>query len=451
MSIFMPYETIASAKNQSKPNVGSIWLLWGTITAVVALLIINACRYPPFNDFGEWIYQAYVAKYLLTHDLTFAMLKKWPVPNSISELIMAALMVVFSPLAAARLFLSSYVVCGSLLAIKLSRIYGGRYRGALFVLLMGLMVLPTPLWTGETNYQVGLLFLCAYMFWISQREQSFLKSLFTDAAFGVLIFFSHAICLLIFVVFILLKALQKGTLILTCVSLIPAGLLSLIYLHFYSRHENTEAELSIALHGVLGFIAYRIYMFSKLGPYANMILGSSGDFERARLIYCAGVGLNLIFCATLIVLVSKWLWTRLGTNWRSPEVLTSVVCVAIYLWNPTKVLHVATIGERFLLPAILAAVLGGPATSKLRRIAALASGSLCIFMIYWLLILPQAPLSVGIFNDAISDPGKRFELLYWHRPFLFSQSAESAEEANRTSRPPVERLGFSTSLLSEKE
>lgn len=191
------------------------------------LIIIWTGQTPYLHDFGEWFYQSRILVLQLTRpeDVAAFQWATYPVPNTLAVVIMAGLGLVFPVLASAKLFLSLLLLGWyGVLRAFVRRIYPTEGSPTLLFVLFSLLALSNFFWTGFVGYQLGLLLLTLFLCRFTPR-----MSTLELAVFGVLIFFSHAMVFLVFVLLVLLEILVTRKRPDWLLALLPAGLLSIFF------------------------------------------------------------------------------------------------------------------------------------------------------------------------------------------------------------------------------
>jgi len=132
----------------------------------------------------------------------------------------------------------------------------------------------------------------------------------------------------------------------------------------------------------------------------------------------------------------------------SPELLTGIVCGLVAIVNPAGILGISNVGERFLYPALIFAVLSFDGASILRRFAGCLSAFQVVVLLYILVTIPKGAVRGEIpASEAINHPGARYQLLFWHRPFMFLPQIEAAQAAATSGAPPTSPIAFEGSIL----
>jgi hypothetical protein len=427
---------------------GPINRLYGAFGLAVlcsVVWVLFAFPLPPLQDYGDWTYQGYLLHLLLRGLSAPVMIKPWPVPNSISDVLLALLGFVFNPTAAARTLIVLYLLSACAVVARASRDHEGRIDGTKFLLLICIGVVHAPFWTGEINYQIGLLLFVLYVVLCRENRN---PGPFSTAAYAVLIFFCHALCLGMFLVYESWRALRKGRVPQLCLALAPVILLAIWYKLADPRTELSALDTKPQLHGITDAVSYFVYQVAKSGPYHNFIFGGMGDYERAPILYWAGAATNLAFAVCVGVLFLTWV----RISWRDPlcrnEVLTALTFLFLTIADVGAFLGIANTGERLIAPALILAVI----SRRHRTVAeycgaSLASLSAVVFVCFALAGSHGSYAGVIPANDIVSDPARRLHVLFWHKPFDSAAQAEAAMQARAHGVVPTRPLGFETSLL----
>lgn len=400
------------------------------LTATLAAALNAWTTIPPLQDFNEWIYQGWIiGQILLGADIPFE-LKPWPVPNAAGQVLLGLLNLPLPPRAAGIAYATMYLAAITWLAWRLAT-RDGRVDGARFLLILLIAGINSPYWQGYANSQLGLALFMLHL--LRQRRGG--SGPAWDTLLGVALFFCHAVMLAVFATFVALRGLRERHLIRAALVLaLPFALLGWYLL----RDDNYGEEIPLFGTTVFDFVAYKAYTAAKLGPYHNMIIGGLGDADRAPLLYWAGVALNLAFALLVLLPLAFVLLRDIWRGDRSPALLTGLVCLAGFAVLPSAIFGVVNVGERLLLPAMVIALTCCRDPWRLPAILALPAPAM---IVYLFLILPATLPTAGIGHLAAHEPGQRWRLLFWHRPFQFQAQIAAAQRGE-----PI-RLGFTTSLL----
>jgi hypothetical protein len=412
---------------------------YAAIAMILALNVLDIV--PPLQDYGDWVYQGFLLKLLMAGHGVLVTFKPWPVPNALSQLILAADMFLVSPIVAAKTFICVYLVLFALLCDRLTT----ARDGSRFVLLVLLGVVNSTFWNGYVNFQLGLLIL---LFYVCLRREGRHLPLPVEMLFGVSIFFSHAICLGAFLVYVGCDSLLRRRLARGFAVLAPALLLVVWYA---LANSSTMPDVPPLGHGGLAaFASYKLYTMAKLGPYQNFIVDGVGDHTRHALLYAAGVLVNFGFALLFVVPLSLCAIAMMVQRQFTPEVMTALICFGGFLILPSTLFGIVNIGERALAVAAVLAVIAVKLPDwTLRSGAALA----CLMPLTIVSVLAG---TIGVTHDrplssaAINDPHQRNRLLFWHRAFEFLDEVQMAQRSALSGTPPTSLPGFDTSILARR-
>jgi hypothetical protein len=413
----------------------------GLLTLALALTLNIADVVPPLQDYGDWVYQGFLLKLIATGNDTIVTIKPWPVPNAISPVVLAAGMLVSSPIVAAKAFVCVYLVAFTLICHWLTATDKGQ-SDPRFILLVLLGILDSAYWSGYVNFQVGLLLL---LFYIGAHRRKQPLSLPFEILFGILIFFSHAICLGGFLLYVgwsslLRRQLARG---------ITIALPSIILLGWYVLANRTTApQIDPEGRGsVIAFAIYKVYTLAKLGPYQNFIVDGAGDYDRNVVLYYTGVVANLGFVALFVGPLFLSNIVAVARRRFTPESLTALFCLGGFLVLPSTLFGVVNIGERVLTIGIILALLAVDLSPVVLR----AGGGLACVMP--LVVVGGLIATLGVNSSRtlpatlISDPNQTYHLLFWHRSFEFLDQIRAAQEAASSGVLPTNQIGFDTGVI----
>ncbi len=424
--------------------------MWSAAAGGTLLLaaVVNWVSYlPPLQDYGDWIYQGFLLKCLVMGKTSVVGLKHWPVPNVFSQIALAGLMVWLTPIVASRVFISLYLVVSGWVSWRISRVPGAKVDGVTWMLLVCVGIVHAPFWAGEINYQIGLCFLLLYV----KLDDEEPRSPAYDCAYALLLYACHAICLGIFLMYVGFRAILRRQIWRTAASLVPVLCLLAWYVVADPRRDADPTGVVPVLGKPIEQVAYRLYVFAKLGPYQNMVLEQVGDYDRFRQLYWFGVVLNFCFAASILGFTGFWIVRSLAKGRRTAASLTAAACLAIACVNPSAQLGIGNVGERFVYPAVLFAILFSDRLLILKRVGAAMATFLVVFLAYLVVIMPRdAAGNHAPPNGAINEPGVRYHVLFWHRPFLNLEQAQAAQDSSENGRAPNHAIAFETSILQAR-
>lgn len=319
--------------------------------------------FPVLHDLLEWMYQAWIVNQLLLGDLETQakyVFVAYPVPNSLSQISIAIMSFIVSPILATKIWLGMYLALVAFVANKLWQ----RTADATQVLLIVVLIFLGPgFWNGYINNQFALVLFALYFVGYTQ---DFTKTKFKTLLFSILIFSAHAVVFAVFFLMVVMPVLlskehslrQKFN---SLLPMLPASLLMSWYT--LVRLFSYEAGSSTAM-GLLNWIQYKVYTIAKQGPFHNFILDSGESLlSNLHWFYQFGFAVNFLFVVFIglwfITLVFKKLKSdsdimRRGTNLNFAAVMISLgFCALIFFMAGSMSFGVVNLGERFLIVGLL--------------------------------------------------------------------------------------------------
>lgn len=435
--------------------------------AVICSILIASFEYPPLADYLDWMYQARVlAHWVQTGSLEHFYVRDYPVPYMFAQVVMTALDLLLGPQVAGQATIALYGMVGAVIIHRFVQHWGLVPQWAYPLLLISVLF-NSSFWSGYINYQCGLLVLMAWLSLDRVRRQRPLMI----AAFGLLAFTCHGFCLLAFGIIVAGSTLDRGprAFLPATLGMLPAALLTLWY--FAAKH-NDAMHLTSRLPDTPGTtLAYKIYTFSKTGPYHNFFIAGLGDAERLPWLLILGVAVNLAWAVILLCVVLRFLRSApdRALRWSAMAMLLA------FLLAPSIAMDVVNPGERLLYPALLcmfaqalrANVASQPASPRhgrigdaLHELASLgtrAFGSLAPLLSLGVLMLLACLIRLALLQPvppevALGEPNRKdiLGILYWHRPYQGERFYRAMMESYRTREEPKLPLGFPTSVLGAR-
>ncbi len=432
----------AEATEQSRGPGTNTLLAIGSIllTALVVTAVILLPPYPPVQDFIEWTYQADIMT-----DPGFGTappgvrLAEHPVPNSLFQLVLAALALAMPAPIAGKVFLLGYVAVSVALAWALSRRYHPEAWGAVTSILLITFLFNTPFWNGYGNYQTGLLLFAAWFLLPAERRTAPPLIL----VFAVVFFFTHAMIFAAFAVIVGLQALTERRVVSTALAFLP----SLALAAWYVLRNDPPAEEDVPGQvEQLNHLVYKAYTLAKIGPYHNFVFDVGGDAALRPAMFWSGTAINLLYAAGLVAALAWGLWTAMRQK-ALPLVPAAAAAVlgVLFLVLPSRIQTVlVNPGERLMYPALLLLLLFLPLPRPLIR--ALGASVIVLLLSLSTLAFGEHPwgASVSPAGPQHMDPER---LLFWHRPTAFVckwQEMQRRRAEHDVARVPIT---FRTSLL----
>jgi len=356
-----------------QPTVYNLLLIALIVLTSFAIIIGRA---PYLHDFAEWLYQGQIVKNLVIDSASVAgfTMAPYPVPNSLVTSLLAGLGLVFAPLWAGKIFLVLMLLVwyGSI-RLFTRRFVEAQWCAATTLLLYSCFTLATFFWYGFMSYQLALIFLT--WFFATYRENT---SSPVIAAFGLAIFFSHAIIFLVFGLFLGIRLLLKWNWAVV-LGLLPSTGCSLWFLVGRYVAQVEPQKIDANWNSLSEILIYKAGYPAMLGPFKNFILpDGSSLLENHSWIYWPGFITNFIVVAILgfLVLVVVWKYlknSRAGNEetplLRSAWATSMLLLIGFYFIAPYHFFGLVNAGGRVLIPLLLLTfMLGGRMTRPFVRI-----------------------------------------------------------------------------------
>jgi hypothetical protein len=353
-------------------------LTWGLGGAfALSVLAQTACALGSANlylqDLPEWVYQSVLTARYLAGDPAVAAayrLAPYPIPNSLFQLLHAALAVPLGPTGATKAILVLYTAGFLGLAGWATARFGAEERVERTILAAKLVFFGASFWLGNLNFQLGLLLLATYAV-LEQREGRGRAG--WTLLFGGVIFFAHAIVFGLFGLYVLVRAWQRREWA-PLLATVPAGLLMLWYMYGRAHDPSgfAKGRMGLMLTANAGPVHYLLAKgshFVKAGPFVNLRLADNGAFLPVAL-YVGGVLLSI---ACLVALGAGFLarW-RQQSGWR----YAVLFAMAAGLLLPPNMLGVYSIDTRMFTMGLLAVFL----FCELPRAALRLSAFICLVL-----------------------------------------------------------------------
>ena len=434
-----------------------------SVTAALLLVVALLCNVVPdipvLQDLPEWMLQGWLLRALWVGDPLVAqavVIAHAPVPNSASQLILGALNLVFSPIAAGKILITVYLALGAVTAYCLAWHAPAAMRGAVRLLFVSSVVLGSGFWNGYLNYQFGLLVVAAFLSWRFSRLTNSIGPTRGEATIVAcvvgLAYFVHAIAFggVLLVILAELWCTRRQQLLF---SLAPASALTAWYLTWITSDATPVGHWLIWLSSVSEAIQYKLYTAGKWGPFLNFYAGPGdsflGDFPA---VYWSGVGLNLVFGALVLLGLAlgapRFLRRLPATTFVIAMVGVPFSCFALLPFS--VFLGIANFGERVLGVALVSALVLLLRGELLQ--ARLVNGLALVTLVCAPVVLVCA-LSL---SPSVADPSLRGAPLgyygpqryYSSRPYQFYDTARLLRAGPNSATIPS--LRFQTSLLQNR-
>lgn len=177
-------------------------IIFYALCAGIVLVFIWAHRFLPLQDYPDWLYHGFAFSQVLKgQPLEFYQLLTYPVPNSVSTIVLGILNLVLPIEAAGKIFLSAYVALFSIGSLYLINSLEPDKPSPLSYIPF-VFLLSFPFFHGQINYlfALGILFF-AIGYLIRRRNNPQKIKLWAIAAFSIVLFFCHATSFAAFVIF----------------------------------------------------------------------------------------------------------------------------------------------------------------------------------------------------------------------------------------------------------
>ena len=315
-------------------------------------------RFLPMHDYPVWVYAGRILSQLMRHQAPWCYsVVHIPVPNTWFLGIIGLLDLVLPPEISAKILLSLSVVLYILGSYRLFVAIAGR-RDSPLLLLPLLYVFNRSVWVGEISYELslGILFLAlAYVVSIRHRLQA--RDVWAIAGLSMVIFFSHAVALFCWLMFLTLLAVldsRRFPRFQTLLAMSPA----LLLLAYYVGHRGSSSTgLTLTWFG--GFLSSKLEFVSIFSPLHFFDPYYWTDPKALKLLATV---FNLSVVAAVVTLSILWL-ASLRHRWGlgvsandNPRAVVAapLVFFIVYLLVPFSVLtRVHDFNGRFLLPAFI--------------------------------------------------------------------------------------------------
>lgn len=397
------------------------WALPGLLT-IAALLFVWCLRFPPMQDYPDWLFQGAVFSRLFTdHPITGYRLLPVPVPNAFSTLFLGLLNVFCSPEVSGKGLLSFDVVLFILGSIYLLNSLCSHQKNP-FRYFPFLFVFGYPYFHGNVNYTISLGFLFLAMGYLLRRRGDAREGrLWVFIALPLLVYFAHAVSFFVYCIFAVSLAIFESPRLNSrklLLGLIPSLGLFGVYL-IYVVSQSADAIALPSAFAPLGVLKARVRMMIQ---WLNIF--------HAFYPFCYGAGywtklanaLNLLLVAGISAAGLLWLRATLRSRLEEKAIsLTIFICFFLFLLLPQELAGVVRPGERFLYPMLWLVFAHLGAVLSLRRSAWISRTPivLCLFLILLQgLYLGHHVRRVAAGAEAVyetliaADLGGEFEVVY---------------------------------------
>ena len=338
-------------------------LIYRLATLAILLIMLAAIwlgAAPQLHDYAEWIYQSRILVLKLTQPESVSSFEwaRYPVPNSLAVALLALVGLIMGPVLAGKAFLTLLLIGWFATLRDFTRsIQAPSSESRLMLILFSLVALSNFFWTGFVSYQLGLLFLTRFLTHYKDNAKPY-----TYIWFALLIFFSHAMVFLVFVLILLMQLAfteRKSALL---PALVVSALLSGCFMLGRKLGGFEPPVAGAVMAGWQEIIVYKLGFPLLLGPFKHLL----GPDLRSLLdtlpwLYWAGFGANIVVLAMLAVMCLRILVTSPKSviddgKHRAAERtlrLTSWLLLAFYFLAPYNFFGLINPSGRVLIPLLL--------------------------------------------------------------------------------------------------
>ena len=311
---------------------------------------------PYLGDFSYWMYQGHIA-YLKVfpgggHDLSQFCFKSYPVPNAFHTAVLALLNVAAGPIWAGKIFLCLYIILFCCSALIVSRLFQDDTKYFRTLLLVAIVALAQTFWWGYVNYHFGIVFLIFYFYLERTRRANLLSMILIS----LLIFFTHGLPFLCFVLMFSYHHLVIKRDVKKLLCLAPTFALSAWYLYgrsLFLQLDQPVLDSPIQMKPIT-FMAMKFNTLIKLGPFRNVVLeNGSSYFQDKPVIFLLLFIINLFIVALIYWTIFRQLVVRRNTGTPWADDIPFLFMAAAFVFFPPSFLGIADFGYRLLIIGIL--------------------------------------------------------------------------------------------------
>jgi len=316
------------------------------VLLILILLPLWTVRYIPLEEFGDWAFEAKILANYHSPEYDFArwyQVKKYPLSNILSQLIMAGMMRVWPEDIVCKIFLTVSIL------LFLAGVFWFFHRvnkSSQAKYLAFTLAWSAVLMRGRVNNYLGdaIVFWTLGLLWRGQKKAGLPRYLLASLLLA-LAFFSHAapFLFLAFAVAILVMFTAEGRLKRLALLCSPSFILSLAYLWYLRSHPEPVAARFIRWWGLKNMV---VEWVKSLGPFYSATFDTSSVLPAAIL--------NLLFILSLIIVFSVVLLSGFRNDKKdaaSPEsriiMAWFAASMTIFLLGPNQLLSCVNFNGRF--------------------------------------------------------------------------------------------------------
>ena len=234
---------------------------------LLAVLLFGHAGSPALGDYAEWTYHGLLFRDVLQgHPDAAYLLKKYPVPNSLTTIGLGTLMLVLPWKVAAKVWLLVGAILGFFAAAFLQGSKPERQSWPMLV-ICGALLLGTTFWFGFTNFMFGTYFA---MIVLALLLRGF-ESRWLYAVLLILTFLSHMIPWG-FAVFVFSLYMFQHRRWRSLIQTLPSWLLCLLYFLGRALHGNADAKAGMIAsvpYATPAFLLFKINSYFKCWGFVN--------------------------------------------------------------------------------------------------------------------------------------------------------------------------------------
>lgn len=257
------------------------WLYFGTVMFAYGVIILTAPLPPTFVDYPMWAYEGVLFHHFLTgHPVAGYVIKHYPIPQSVTVVMVGLLNTLFAWNLAIKLWMCLYLVLASAASWMMARAL--RVTSALLVVtLPPVIFLNLDMWWGHISFEVGF---CLVMMFIALAVQQARR--WTLSLLLVAIFFCHmeaCACAFLFLGFWIWSTRQWRNAWIA----VPTLLLSAWYAMGRVLSGNADASnVGAPLHpyGSRLFLIFKASSYFKIFGYVNA--RTMDGLSQSEAIFC---------------------------------------------------------------------------------------------------------------------------------------------------------------------
>jgi hypothetical protein len=432
-----------------------IHLVSAWLCAIAFVVVTFLGRVVYLQDLPEWVYQSSLmaAKLADPTSVTSVELRWLPIPNGLFVWLLAGIGQVTGFVTATKILVGLYVVACLYVCQLILRHFDPRGYGWKTLLAVPVFVLSSSFLNGYLSYQLGFLFLLAFVYLAVCRERI---AWWQALLLGLGTYFSHATMFLVLLMLAALLLARKRLTTHAALALTPGVALLVWYAAMTLFAQPTDkVEVPNEFYASAKEMAmHKGYTLAKQGPYQGFLLPNGRSYmEEAGWFYKAGSAINVLVAVALL-LTFGWLLMRgrrsegFGAGHATLLAVATIVAT-LYLVLPPALLQVVNIGERFVVPGLFFVLALAPLNPRLGAIAAwvcLAVSLPCVsFFLRASELERLPPPNGGLTKEERDDPEAQYRLtsqrLFNRRPYQFVDRYEW------TRGPEDNPVGFQTGFL----